>query len=87
MPVGQSFANTLSDYDSISPGRWFSPDSLEPYKLTVTKFTVGYDRSPGAGYGDITDYTAYVRASTPGQPTRNETMPRKRGSLRTSSCA
>jgi cytochrome c biogenesis protein len=71
VPVGQSFANTLSDYDSISPGRWFSPDSLAPYKLTVTKFTVGYDRTPGAAYGDITDYTAYVRASEPGQKTAN----------------
>jgi cytochrome c biogenesis protein len=74
VPVGQSFANTLSDYDSISPGRWFSPDSLAPYKLTVNKFTVGYDRTPGAAYGDIIDYTAYVRASQPGHPTTNETI-------------
>ncbi len=72
VPVGQSFANTLSDYDSISPGRWFSPDSLAPYKLTVTKFDVGYDRNPGSAYGDITDYTAYVRASQPGQETTNQ---------------
>jgi cytochrome c biogenesis protein len=72
VPVGQSFANTLSDYDSISPGRWFSPDSLEPYKLTVTKFVPVYERKNLAAYGDVIDYTAYVRASEPGQKTRNE---------------
>jgi cytochrome c biogenesis protein len=74
IPVGQSFANTLSDYDSISPGRWFSPDSLEPYKLTVTRFDVKYERKNLNAYGDIIDYTAYVRASEPGQKTVNETI-------------
>jgi cytochrome c biogenesis protein len=74
IPVGQSFANVLDDYDSISPGRWFSPDSLEPYKLTVTKFDVKYDREPGPAYGDIVDYTAHVRVSEPGRATRNETI-------------
>lgn len=74
VPVGQSFANTLSDYDSISPGRWFSPDSLEPYKLTVTKFDVTYERQNLNAYGDIIDYTTYVRASQPGTKTVNETI-------------
>jgi cytochrome c biogenesis protein len=74
VPVGQSFANVLADYDSISPGRWFSPDSLEPYKLTVTKFDVKYDREPGSAYGDIIDYTAHVRVSEPGRTDRNETI-------------
>jgi cytochrome c biogenesis protein len=74
VPVGQSFANTLSDYDSISPGRWFSPDTLDPYKLTVTKFDVKYERANLNAYGDITDYTAYVRTSEPGRPTVNETI-------------
>jgi cytochrome c biogenesis protein len=74
VPVGQSFANTLSDYDSISPGRWFSPDSLEPYKLTVTKFDVKYERQNLNAYGDIIDYTTYVQASQPGTKTVNETI-------------
>jgi cytochrome c biogenesis protein len=74
VPVGQSFANTLSDYDSISPGRWFSPDTLDPYKLTLTKFDVKYERANLNAYGDITDYTAYVRTSEPGRPTINETI-------------
>src|ERR1700761_6716633 len=58
VPVGQSFANTLSDYDSISPGRWFDGDSLSPYRLTVTKFVAKYADASGA-LGDPTDYTAY----------------------------
>jgi cytochrome c biogenesis protein len=74
VPVGQSFANTLSDYDSISPGRWFSPDSLEPYKLTVTKFDVTYERQNLNAYGDVIDYTTYVRASQPGTKTVSETI-------------
>jgi cytochrome c biogenesis protein len=72
VPVGQSFVNTLSNYDSISQGRWFSPDSLEPYKLTVTKFTPVYERKNLNAYGEAIDYTAYVRASVPGQKTTNE---------------
>jgi cytochrome c biogenesis protein len=74
IPVGQSFANTLSDYDSISPGRWFNPDSLEPYRLTLTKFVPVYERKNLNAYGEAIDYTAYVRASVPGQKTTNETI-------------
>jgi cytochrome c biogenesis protein len=74
VPVGQSFANTLSDYDSVSPGRWFSPDSLQPYKLTLTNFVPVYERKNLNAYGDVIDYTAYVRASQPGQKTVNETI-------------
>jgi cytochrome c biogenesis protein len=74
LPVGQSFANTLSDYDSISPGRWFDPDSLTPYKLTLTKFSAVYDRSSVATYGDPLDYTAYVRTQVPGQKPQNQTI-------------
>jgi cytochrome c biogenesis protein len=72
VPVGQSFANTLSDYDSISPGRWFSPDSLAPYKLTVSKFDVKYERANLNAYGDVIDYTLHVQASEPGTKTRDE---------------
>jgi cytochrome c biogenesis protein len=74
IPVGQSFANTLSDYDSISPGRWFSPDSLEPYKLTLTKFTPVYERHNLNAIGEAIDYTAYMLASVPGHKATNVTI-------------
>jgi cytochrome c biogenesis protein len=74
VPVGQSFANTLSDYDSISPGRWFDPDALSPYRLTVTKFTPVYSRQPGSAFGEAIDYTAYVRTVVPGEKPKNQTI-------------
>ncbi|MCU1550004.1 MAG: cytochrome c biosis protein ResB [Glaciihabitans sp.] len=72
--VGQSFANTLSDYDSISPGRWFDPDSLSPYSLKLTKFNAVYESKNVNAYGEAIDYTAYVRTSVPGQKPQNQTI-------------
>jgi cytochrome c biogenesis protein len=74
--VGQSFANTLSDYDSISPGRWFDPDGLSPYSLTLTNFTVKYasNLQEISSYGEPIDFTAYVKTSQPGQKTKNQTI-------------
>jgi cytochrome c biogenesis protein len=74
VPVGESFANTLSDYDSISPGRWFDPDGLSPYRLTLTKFVAKYDTSSTASLGDPIDYTAYVRTQVPGEKPKNQTI-------------
>jgi cytochrome c biogenesis protein len=74
VPVGESFANTLSDYDSISPGRWFDPDGLSPYHLTLTKFVAKYDTSGDASLGDPLDYVAYVRTEVPGQKPQNQTI-------------
>ncbi len=74
LPVGESFANTLSDYDSVSPGRWFDPDSLSPYRITLTKFVAEYDESKSANLGDPIDYTAYVTTQVPGQKTRKQTI-------------
>lgn len=74
VPVGQSFANVLSDYDSISPGRWFNPDALTPYKLTVTKFDAVYETKNKNAIGEAIDYTAYVRTTVPGQKPKNQTI-------------
>ena len=74
LPVGESFANTLSDYDSISPGRWFDPDGLSPYRLTLTKFVAKYDTSSQSALGDPLDYTAYVRTQVPGEKPKNQTI-------------
>ena len=72
--VGQSFANTGSDYDSISPGRWFSPDSLSPYVLQVKKFTAVYEEQNAAAIGEPIDYTTYVRTRVPGGQWKNQTI-------------
>jgi cytochrome c biogenesis protein len=70
--VGNSYANTVGNYDSITPGRWFSPDSLDPYKLTLNNLTVKYENNNLAAYGEPIDYTAYVTTTTPGaKPTKH----------------
>ncbi|MCU1597496.1 MAG: resB [Glaciihabitans sp.] len=72
--VGKSFANTLSDYDSISPGRWFNPDGLTPYSLTLTKFTAIYETQNINAIGTPIDYTAYVTTQVPGQKPKKQTI-------------
>jgi cytochrome c biogenesis protein len=72
--VGKSFANTLSDYDSISPGRWFNPDGLTPYSLTLTKFSAIYDTTNLNAIGTPIDYTAYVTTQVPGQKPKKQTI-------------
>jgi cytochrome c biogenesis protein len=72
--VGQSVANTLSDYDSVSPGRWFNPDGLQPYSLKLTKFNAVYETKNVKAIGDPLDYTAYVTATVPGHKPTKETI-------------
>lgn len=41
---GNGFANTLTQYDSFSPGRLTSPDRLSPFSFTMTDFTATFER-------------------------------------------
>lgn len=72
--VGQSFANSLSDYDSISPGRWFDQQQLAPYSLKLTKFQAVYESKNLDALGEPIDYTAYVRTTVPGQKPVDQTI-------------
>ncbi|WP_225733119.1 cytochrome c biogenesis protein ResB [Pseudoclavibacter sp. CFCC 13796] len=61
---GGTFPNTLSSYDSFSPGRWFSSERLKPFAITLDSFETKYaetmtDIKSGA-YGQPLDYTADV---------------------------
>ena len=40
--VGDAFANTVSQYDDLSPGRLFDPNTLSPLRFTVNDFHVAY---------------------------------------------
>jgi len=57
---GQTFVNTLLAYDSFNPGRFFSSDSLDPYKLTLDDFAVTYEQLNLKAFGQPTDFTADV---------------------------
>jgi cytochrome c biogenesis protein len=41
---GNGFANTLTQYDSFSPGRLASPDDLPPFSFTMTDFDATFER-------------------------------------------
>jgi cytochrome c biogenesis protein len=63
---GQSMINTLSAYDSLNPGRFFTSGDLEPYSLTLDKFTVRYEERNPKALGTPIDYTAQVTAQRQG---------------------
>lgn len=62
---GQSFVNSVIDYDSINPGRFFDEDSLAPYALTLDSFDVTYETANIKAYGQPIDFTAHVTTRTP----------------------
>ena len=57
---GESFVNTLVDYDSFNPGTNFNPDSLNPFSVQLTSFeaTFNRDTSDPEHYGQPTDFNA-----------------------------
>ena len=64
---GQTFVNTLSAYDSFNPGRFFSPDALDPYSLTLDDMSVTYEQKNAKAFGQPIDYLASVSVSHRGQ--------------------
>ncbi|MET1051704.1 MAG: cytochrome c biogenesis protein ResB [Mycetocola sp.] len=62
---GQTFVNTLLDYNSFNPGRFFDPDTLAPYALTLDSFEVEYEQENLDAYGQPIDYLAKVTTRLP----------------------
>jgi cytochrome c biogenesis protein len=63
---GQKFVNVLGDYDSFNPGRFFTGDSLAPFRIALDKFTVHYELENTNAIGQATDFTAAVTTTQPG---------------------
>ncbi|GAA3938531.1 cytochrome c biogenesis protein ResB [Pseudoclavibacter caeni] len=61
---GDTFPNTLSSYDSFTPGQWFDAGRLAPFSITLDGFETEYadtiDDIRSGAYGQPTDYTADV---------------------------
>ncbi len=57
---GDSFANVLLSYESFLPGRFFSDDALEPYRIQLDDFDVEYEDQNRDALGQPTDFTADV---------------------------
>ncbi len=70
---GQTFVNTLLAFDSFNPGRFFDPDSLDPYKMTLDSFDVVYETENQEAFGQPTDFAANVTVEHVGQePTQEQ---------------
>jgi cytochrome c biogenesis protein len=63
---GQSFVNTLVNYDSFNPGRFLNTGTMSPYSLKVTGLDVTYDTTNKNALGAPLDYTAHVEATENG---------------------
>ncbi|MCO5295150.1 MAG: cytochrome c biogenesis protein ResB [Homoserinimonas sp.] len=55
---GQSFANVKGNYDSFSPGRFFTDSDLAPFRLKLDGFSATYEENDLLSYGKPIDYTA-----------------------------
>jgi cytochrome c biogenesis protein len=69
--VGDAFVNAPAYFDTLSVGRFFSTDELQPYSLKLTKLAVKYDEQIGPSFGQPLDYTATVKATYPDGTTRD----------------
>jgi cytochrome c biogenesis protein len=63
--TGQTFVNTLVNYDSFNPGRFVDTNTLSPYSIRVDSLDVVYEQSNADARGEPLDYTAHVTAKTP----------------------
>ena len=61
---GETFVNNLASYDAFSPGPLFFEEELQPYSLTLDKFSVLYDLQNPANLGLPIDFIADVTLST-----------------------
>jgi cytochrome c biogenesis protein len=77
VPVGQTFANTLSRYDTFAPGPWVQPENLSPFTIKVDKLDATFETEvTGRGqFGQPRDFTAHVSTvPTPGAPAQDRTI-------------
>jgi cytochrome c biogenesis protein len=71
---GTSFANTVTALDTFRPGRLVSANDLQPFSLTLNRFSASYVTS-GAERGQPSAFNAYVSYSAqPGAPARHDVL-------------
>ena len=63
---GYAMTNTLASYDSFNPGRFFSGESLDPFRIALDEFTVRYELQNENAIGQATKFTASVTTTEPG---------------------
>jgi cytochrome c biogenesis protein len=62
VPEGKTFANTLSRYDTFSPGPWVDVNDLEPFTVTLDRFAAEFEtETKGKGqFGAPRDFEAFT---------------------------
>lgn len=63
---GYSFVNSLSNYDSFNPGRFFRDSDLVPFTIAVQRFTPTYEQRNLSALGQAIDYTTDVTTTLRG---------------------
>jgi cytochrome c biogenesis protein len=76
VPVGETFSNTISAYDTLSPGPWVDTEDLKPFSVSIDKLDVTFEeRARGAQFGAPRDFTAHTTTTVaPGAPERRQTL-------------
>lgn len=64
---GQTFVNTLLDYESMNRGRFVGDDALTPYSMTLDSFDVTYQEYGSAASGQAGDFSANVTVRENGE--------------------
>jgi len=64
---GETFANTLLDYDSMNRGRFVSDGALAPYSMRLDSFDVTYQPFGEPGSGQAGDFSANVTVQENGE--------------------
>lgn len=64
---GQTFVNTLLDYESMNRGRFVSDDALSPYSMTLDSFDVTYQTYGSAASGQAGDFSANMTIQENGE--------------------
>ncbi|KYH46218.1 cytochrome c biogenesis protein ResB [Branchiibius sp. NY16-3462-2] len=77
VPVGTSFSNTTTRYDTLSGGPWVDLDELTPWTLKVDQLDVSFESgvpSTSAQWGQPRDFTAHVTTTLPGATPKQQTI-------------
>nr|WP_307861146.1 cytochrome c biogenesis protein ResB [Microbacterium sp. SD291] len=64
---GETFANTLLDYDSMNRGRFVGDGALTPYSMRLDTFDVTYQPFGEPGSGQAGDFSANVTVGEDGE--------------------
>lgn len=57
---GSGFANTITQYDSFTPGRWFGERALTPFSFELEEFTATFEEADGPTRGAPRSFDAEV---------------------------